>query len=44
MLYDSAAPGPGGVLAEDAVADLRPEPGHMLMSHLLGRDAESHNQ
>jgi len=40
MLYDSAVPGPGGVLAEDAVAGMRPEPGHMLMSQLLGQDLD----
>ena len=40
LLYDSAVPGAGGVLAEDAVAGLRPEPGYMLMSQLLGRDLD----
>lgn len=40
LLYDSAVPGPGGMLAEEAVADLRPEPGHVLMSQLFGWDLD----
>jgi 2,3-bisphosphoglycerate-independent phosphoglycerate mutase len=40
LRYDSAVPGPGGALAEEAVASLRPEPGHVLMSQLLNRNTD----
>lgn len=40
LRYDSAVPGPGGVLAEEAAASLRPEPGHALMSWLLDRNTD----
>jgi 2,3-bisphosphoglycerate-independent phosphoglycerate mutase len=40
LRYDSAVPGPGGALAEEAVAGLRPEPAQTLMSQLLDRDTD----